>query len=245
MTPRLRIDIITPVPEACTSPLGTSIVGRARERGLVEIVVHPLRDYARDRHRTIDDTPFGGGAGMIIKAEPIVRAVEAARSATPGPHRVLLLSPQGRCFDQRWANELSCAPHLILISGHYRAVDARVAPLCEVEELSIGDFVLSGGELPALLVVDAVVRLIPGVLGDAESALDDSFQDRHLDCPWYTRPREFRGLCVPEVLLSGDHERIRAWRAAQAHQATALKRPDLLAKDDETTEDRLVGRGRS
>jgi tRNA (guanine37-N1)-methyltransferase len=244
-TPRLRIDIITAVPDATTSPLETSIVGRARAAGLVEIIVHPLRDYAPDRHRTIDDYPFGGGAGMILKPEPIVRAVEAARAMTPGPHKVLLLSPQGRRFEQGWANDLSCASHLILICGHYRAVDARVAPICEAEELSIGDYVLSGGELPALLVVDAVVRLVPGVLGDAESALDDSFQNGGLDCPWYTRPREFRGVSVPEVLLSGDHADICDWRAQQALRATALKRPDLLTMNDETPEGHRVDERRN
>ncbi len=207
----------------------------ARERGAVEIRVVDLRDYAEGRHRVADDYPFGGGGGMVLKPEPFFRAVEALRG--PGSH-VVLLCPQGATLTQARVAELAQRPHLILLCGHYEGVDERVRTHLVDEEISIGDYVLTGGELPALVVIDAVVRLLPGVLGDPAGAMRESFANGRLDYPQYTRPAEFRGLRVPEVLLSGDHAQIARWRRREALRRTAERRPDLLARAALTEEER-------
>ncbi len=226
----MRIDIITALPDIVEGPLQQSILRRAAERRLVDIRVHDLRAYATDKHRQIDDYPFGGGAGMVLKPEPLFACVEAIQDEVDGKvDEVIYLTPDGQTLDQPLANRLSMKDHLVLIAGHYKGIDQRVRDALVTMEVSIGDYVLSGGELPALVLVDAVVRLIPDVLGDASSALTDSFQDGLLDAPVYTRPAEFRGLRVPEVLLSGDHQRIDAWRDEQRIRKTKERRPDLLA----------------
>jgi tRNA (guanine37-N1)-methyltransferase len=229
----VRIDIVTLFPRICEEYVGESILKRAGEQGLAEIRVVNLRDYTRDRHRTADDRPYGGGAGMVLKAEPLFAAVEDLK--TPSA-RVILLSPRGRIFDQKAALRLSRGKHLILIAGRYEGVDERVGEYLVDEEISIGDYILTGGELPALAVADSVVRLLPGVLGDPESAIDESFAQGRLEYPQYTRPEEYRGMAVPEILLSGDHQAVARWRARQALLLTLKRRPDLLGKhppDDE------------
>lgn len=228
----MRIDIITALPDIVEGPLQQSILQRAAERGLVDIHVHDLRAYATDKHRQIDDYPFGGGAGMVLKPEPLFRCIEAILEEAGGEaDEVIYLTPDGETLEQPLANRLSMKDHLILIAGHYKGIDQRVRDELVTLEVSIGDYVLSGGELPALVLVDAVVRLIPDVLGDASSALTDSFQDGLLDAPVYTRPAEFRGLRVPDVLLSGNHQRIDAWRDEQRIRKTKERRPDLLAPE--------------
>jgi tRNA (guanine37-N1)-methyltransferase len=223
----MRIDVVTGFPGLMASPLDESMLGRAREKGIVEIVVHDLRDFATDRHRTIDDAPYGGGAGMILKAEPVFALIE---SLTKQRHydEVIYLSADGERFTQQSANALSMKDSLILLCGHYKGIDERIRQSLITREISIGDYVLTGGELPALVLIDAVVRLIPGVLHDGESMLTDSFQDGLLDAPSFTRPPEFRGMCVPEVLLSGNHEEIAAWRMAQRRSRTQERRTDLM-----------------
>jgi tRNA (guanine37-N1)-methyltransferase len=225
----VRIDVITLFPAMVEGPITESILGRARERGLIDVRAVNLRDYAEGKHRMTDDYQFGGGGGMVLKPEPLFAAVEALRTAGA---RVVLLDPRGRRFTQTVAWELSRGPHLILLAGRYEGVDERVSNALADDELSIGDYVLTGGELPALVVADAVARLIPGVLGDAEAARRDSFANGLLEGPQYTRPEEFRGMRVPEVLLSGDHQKIGRWRRAQALWRTWRRRPDLL---DEAT----------
>ena len=220
----MRIDVITIFPDLIRDVLKYSIPRRAIDAGLIDILAHDLRDHADDKHKTIDDTPYGGGAGMIFKPEPIARAIEAL----PTGGRVIFLTPQGRQFTQSVANELSLSDHLVLLCGHYRGIDERVRESYVDDEISIGDYVLSGGELPALILIDALIRLIPGAIGNAESALEDSFQNGLLDCAWYTRPREFEGLTVPEALLSGDHKKVAQWRRDNARQRTLERRPDLL-----------------
>jgi tRNA (guanine37-N1)-methyltransferase len=233
----MRIDVIAALPGIVEGPLQHSIVQRAQDAGAVTIEVHDLRAFATDKHRQIDDYPFGGGAGMVLKPEPLFRAVESIRDAHGEPDEVIFLTPDGQTLDQPTANALSMEEHLVLIAGHYKGVDQRVRNALVTRELSIGDYVLSGGELPALVLVDAVVRLLPGVLGDASSALTDSFQDGLLDAPVYTRPAEFRDMEVPEVLLSGDHGRIEAWRDEKRIEKTRRRRPDLLEDEsDETSE---------
>ncbi len=231
----MRIDILTALPEIVQGPLQHSILRRAARKGLVNIRVHNIRDYATGTHRQIDDYPYGGGAGMVLKPEPIFACIEALRQeAAEAGQRiddVIFLTPDGDVFHQRLANELSLKKRLVLLAGHYKGVDQRVRDALVTREISIGDYVLSGGELPALVLVDAVVRLVPGVLGDATSALSDSFQDGLLDAPVYTRPAQFRDAGVPEVLLSGDHRRIAAWREEQRQQKTQERRPDLLTDD--------------
>jgi tRNA (guanine37-N1)-methyltransferase len=231
----VRIDIVTALPGLVAGPLEHSILRRAAHKGLVDIRVHDLRAYATDKHRQLDDYPFGGGAGMVLKPEPIFACIEALQAgAVAAGHpvdEVIYLTPDGEVLGQRLANRLSLFGHVILLAGHYKGVDQRVRDRLVTREVSIGDYVLSGGELAALVLVDAVVRLIPGVLGDASSALTDSFQDDLLDAPVYTRPAEFRGLTVPEVLLSGDHARIADWRAEQRVHKTSARRPDLLRED--------------
>jgi len=225
----MRIDLITALPDIVSGPLQQSILQRAAEKGLVDIRVHDLRAYATDKHRQIDDYPFGGGAGMVLKPEPLFACIESIQDDVDvAPDAVIYLTPDGQQLEQSLANRLSTKDHLILIAGHYKGIDQRVRDELVTMEVSIGDFVLSGGELPALVLVDAVARLIPGVLGDSSSALTDSFQDGLLDAPVYTRPAEFRGLSVPAVLRSGNHRRIDAWRDEQRIEKTKERRPDLL-----------------
>ena len=221
----LTINVVTLFPEVFQAPLATSIPGRVTEAGLVRYRVVPLRDYTHDKHRTVDDTPYGGGAGMVLKPEPFFEAVDALGARPP----IVLLSARGRPFTHRDAVRLSLGTELTLLCGHYKDVDQRVAEGLGAEEVSVGDFVLSGGEPAALCVIDAVVRLLPGALGDHESAASDSHYEGLLSPPSYTRPPEYRGLKVPEVLLSGDHARIAAWRQAEAERLTRERRPDLWA----------------
>lgn len=235
----MRIDIITIFPEMFDGPLDAGILKRARENGLVDIRVLNLRDYTHDRHRTTDDVAYGGGGGMVMKPEPIFEAVGAARGEADDA-RVILMCPQGEPFTQEKAWALAAVPHLILICGRYEGVDERVRVGLKPDEISVGDYVLSGGELPALVVVDAVVRLVPGVIGDERAAVQDSFASGLLEGPHYTRPRSYRGLEVPAVLLSGDHERIRRWRRKEALRRTRERRPDLLAAASLTPEDRQL-----
>jgi tRNA (guanine37-N1)-methyltransferase len=230
----LRVDILTIFPGIFESPLRESLLGRAVAAGLLDVRVHDIRDHAHDKHRTTDDTAFGGGPGMVMKAEPIFDAVE---SLGEGPRRVVLLSPSGRRFDQALASELAQEPWLVLICGRYEGVDERVAQGLPAEEVSIGDVVLSGGEIPALVVLEAVSRLVPGVVGNEESLSAESFQHGGLDHPHYTRPRSFRGMDVPDVLLSGDHARIAQWRREAARGKTRGNRPDLLRTDPEAAPD--------
>ena len=222
----MRIHVLALFPEMLGGALAAGIVKRARERGLVEIHLHQLRDYASGRHLQVDDTPYGGGQGMVMKPEPLVAAIEHI-AAADRPRRVLL-SARGARFTQARAAQLADEPALLLVCGRYEGVDARVASFVD-EELSIGDYVLSGGEPAALVVVDAVVRLLAGALGNERSAGDDSFSDGLLEHPQYTRPEEFRGLRVPDVLLSGDHAAIARWRREESLRATLVERPDLLA----------------
>lgn len=225
--PLIRIDIISAVPQTFESVLGASILKRGQEAGLAEIVVHNLHDYGLGRYKQVDDTPYGGGAGMILRPEPIFECVEALQ-AERTYDEVIYPTPDGTLFTQGIANELSLKKNLIVLCGHYRGIDQRVRDGLVTREISVGDYVLTGGELPALIIADAVVRLLPGVLGDSESALGDSFQTGLLDTPWYTKPAEFRGMTVPEPLMSGDHARIAAWREEQALEKTRQRRPDLL-----------------
>lgn len=229
-------DILTIFPGMFVSPLGESIVGKARDRGLIQVRVHNIRDYATDKHQMTDDRPFGGGEGMVMKPEPIVSALEAVTQDGPRPH-VALLTPQGRLFNQKIAVEYSRLQRLVLICGRYEGVDERVADRFTDDEISIGDFVLTGGELGAMVVVDAVSRLLPGVLGNAASAAFESFAEPLLEYPQYTRPQEFRGLQTPEILLSGNHAAIHRWRRGQALLRTKLRRPDLFARFNPTPED--------
>jgi tRNA (guanine37-N1)-methyltransferase len=231
----MRIDLITAVPDLVSGPIGHSIVGRAQDKDAVSIHVHDLHEYGVGKHREIDDYPFGGGAGMVLKPEPLFDCIETvldAAGSTPGDDglEIIFLTPDGETFDQSGANRLSMKEHLVLLAGHYKGIDQRVRNALVTREVSIGDYVLSGGELPALVVVDAVVRLLPGVLGDTSSALTDSFQDGLLDAPVYTRPAEYRGMRVPEVLRSGNHQKIDAWRDQKRLERTRERRPDLLRR---------------
>jgi tRNA (guanine37-N1)-methyltransferase len=225
----LRFQILTIFPDFFAGPFQHGVVAKAAEAGLIQIQIHDLRNWTHDRHRTVDDRPFGGGEGMLLKPAPIFEAVESIWPERAPGQRVVLLSAQGQRFDQEAARRLSQYKELFLICGRYEGVDERVAEHLADEELSIGDFVLSGGELAAALVVDCVSRLLPGVLGNEDSALQESFSHKDLlDCPQYTRPADFRGWKVPEVLLSGNHEEIRRWRRQVAQEKTARNRPDLL-----------------
>ena len=236
----MRIHIFTLFPEMFRGPFDHSIVQRAQERGLVQILLHNIREYAHDRHRTVDDYPYGGGAGMVLKPGPLFEAVEALSSSPEVP--VVLLSPQGRLFTQREAERLAQREEFILLCGHYEGVDERVREHLATEELSIGDYVLTGGELPAMVVVDAVVRLLPHALGHAEAAADDSHTSGLLQYPQYTRPARFRGWSVPQVLLSGHHAQVAQWRRQQALLRTLQRRPDLLEQASLSQEDRaLIG----
>jgi tRNA (guanine37-N1)-methyltransferase len=223
----MRIDVVTGFPKLLESPLGESMLKRAQEKGLVNIVVHDLREYAVDRHKTIDDTPYGGGAGMVLKPEPVFACIEKLKEER-AYDAVIYMSADGAPLNQQEANMLSLASNLIVLCGHYKGIDERIRSGLVTRELSIGDYVLTGGELPALVLIDAVVRLLPGVLHDGESLLDDSFQEGMLGAPSYTRPAEFRGMKVPDVLLSGNHEEVTAWRREQQRRRTAERRKDLL-----------------
>ncbi|MDP5172710.1 MAG: tRNA (guanosine(37)-N1)-methyltransferase TrmD [Bacteroidia bacterium] len=223
----MRIDIISCVPQLMESPLSHSILKRAQEKGLLEIHIHDLRDFAEGKHRQVDDYPFGGGAGMILKIEPVAKCIRTL-SAQRSYDEIIFMTPDGDVFDQPMANRLSLSGNLIIFAGHYKGLDQRARDLFFTMEISIGDYVLSGGELPALVLTDAIGRLIPGVLGDEASALTDSFQDQLLDAPVYTRPSDFEGQTVPEVLLSGHQAKIEEWREEMAFQKTKQKRPDLL-----------------
>lgn len=222
----MKIDVLTLFPAMFAGPLDESIVRRARDRGLLELQIHDLREYAHDRHRTVDDRPFGGGPGMLLKPEPIFEAVEHLRRPET---RVILLCPSGRLFRQPVARELAAYPHLLLICGSYEGFDERVRIALAHDELSIGDYILTNGALPAMVIVDAVTRLLPGALGDDTSTSDESFSQDQLEYPQYTRPADFRGLRVPEVLVSGNHAEIARWRAEQARLRTLRRRPELLA----------------
>ena len=237
----MRIDIITLFPEICRAPLNESMMKRARENGALELHIHNLRDWTADKHHVVDDAPFGGGQGMVMKAEPVFKAVEELQEKTPNAQRstlnvqlrkprVILMSPAGRRFDQELARQLSTESHLIIVCGHYEGVDHRVVEHLIDEEISIGDYVVTNGGIAAVVLVDAIVRLIPGVLGDEQSALDDSFREGLLEAPQYTRPAEFRGWRVPEVLLGGNHGEIVKWRKEQSQKRTRENRPDLLGK---------------
>ncbi len=223
----MRIDILTVLPEMFESPLGCSILKRARDKGLAEIVVHNLRDYTTDRHRKVDDYPFGGEAGMVMKVQPVEACINALKSQREYDD-VIFTSPDGETFNQKMANTLSMAGNLIILCGHYKGVDYRIREHLVTKEISIGDYVLTGGELPALVMTDAIVRLIPGAIGDEQSALSDSFQDNLLAPPIYTRPADYNGWKVPGILLSGHEAKIDEWRHEQSLERTRRLRPDLL-----------------
>ena len=248
----VKIDIVTLFPEVCRAPLGESIMKRAQEKGIVDVQIHNLRDWTTDKHHIVDDAPFGGGQGMVMKPEPIFAAVEDLRQQTSNSDesragaqrptfnvqlktpKVILMSPTGRRFDQQMAAQLSQESHLIIVCGHYEGVDHRVIEHLVDMEISIGDYVLTNGAIAAVVLVDAIARLLPGALGDERSAIDDSFSPEHskLEAPQYTRPAEFRGWKVPEVLLSGNHAEIAKWRKEQAIKRTRENRPDLLGRGD-------------
>jgi len=221
----MKIDVLTLFPAMFAGPLDESIIQRARKAGLLDLKIHNLRDWTHDRHKTVDDRPFGGGPGMLLKPEPLFEAIESLKRETT---RVILLSPSGRQFNQAIARELAEQKDLLLVTGHYEGFDGRVREALADDELSIGDYVLTNGALPAMVVIDSVTRLLPGVLGDDESSRDESFSHGLLEYPQYTRPAEFRGLKVPDVLVSGHHAEIEKWRREQAKQRTKVKRPDLL-----------------
>ena len=221
----MKIDVLTLFPAMFAGPLDESIVKRARDTGLLDLKIHNLRDWAHDRHKTVDDRPFGGGPGMLLKPEPLFEAIESLKREKT---RVILLSPAGRKFNQAIASELAQQEDLLLVTGHYEGFDERVREGLADDELSIGDYVLTNGALPAMVVIDAVTRLLPGALGDDESSHDESFSHGLLEYPQYTRPAEFRGLKVPDILVSGNHAEIDKWRREQARQRTQAQRPDLL-----------------
>ena len=240
----MRIDVLTIFPKMFDAVLGESIIKRAKEKKVVEINIIDLRLFSKDKHRKVDDKPFGGGPGMLMNAEPFFEAVNYIRKITKDLRlktRTVLLGPKGRRFDQALALKLSRYEHVVLLCGHYEGIDERVAKHLADEEVSIGDFVLTGGELPAMVIVDGVVRLLPGALGDENSCKDESFsvgdgRDRPLlECPHYTRPADYNGMKVPDVLLSGDHEKIKEWRKKEAVKITRKKRPDLIKKGDKWT----------
>jgi tRNA (guanine37-N1)-methyltransferase len=237
----MRVDVITVVPGMYPEVLGTSILGRAIATGALDVSVHDLRDWTDDRHRTTDDYPFGGGPGMVMKPEPVFRAVGSVRDMHPARPRVVLVCPQGRPLDQGLVRELATEDRLLLICGRYEGFDERIRTLAD-DEISIGDYALTGGDLAALVVIDAVARLQPGVLGHEDSAHDESFSEGLLEYPQYTRPAEFNGMGVPEVLLSGDHARIARWRRAAAVERTAVRRPDLIESADLDEDERAHAR---
>jgi len=235
----MRFDVVTLFPEMFQSILGNGVTGRAFGRGLAQLVLWNPRDYTSDVHRTVDDRPYGGGPGMVMKPESLLAAIEDAKAAMP-ESRVAYLSPQGRVFNQQVAGELAQRKGVIFVAGRYEGIDERVIDRCVDEEWSVGDYVLSGGELPTLVVIDAVLRLLPGVLGDGDSALQDSYMDGLLDCPHYTRPEIFDGEVVPSVLLSGDHAAIRRWRLQQSLGRTWQRRPELLRERGLNAEEQIL-----
>ncbi|HBR50453.1 MAG TPA: tRNA (guanosine(37)-N1)-methyltransferase TrmD [Nitrospira sp.] len=240
----VRFDVLTLFPGMFAPVLAQSMLKRGQDKGLLTVRVHNLRDFTSDRHKVVDDTPYGGGAGMVMKAEPILQAVAAVRSEAQSQGeeiRLLFPTPQGRPLTQSYAQELATeSRRMVILCGHYEGVDERVRLALAPEEISLGDYVLTGGELPALVLIDATTRLVPGVLGDPSSAVDESFSDSLLEYPQYTRPAEIEGITVPEVLLSGHHEAIRLWRRKQALRSTYLRRPDLLRDRMFTKEDRQL-----
>ena len=225
----MKVDVLTLFPAMFAGPLDESIVKRARQAGLLDLTIHDLRDYTHDRHRTVDDRPFGGGPGMVLKPEPIFEAVEALGTEQT---RVVLMTPQGRRFEQAIARELAETEHMLLVCGSYEGFDERVCQTLAHDEISLGDFVLTNGALPAMAIIDAVTRLLPGALGDDDSATDESFSDGRLEYPQYTRPAEFRGMRVPDVLMSGNHAEIEKWRRLQSLERTRVRRPDLMGGDE-------------
>jgi tRNA (guanine37-N1)-methyltransferase len=233
----MQFDVFTLIPEIFPSYLESSILQRARQRGLIDVRVHNIRDHTHDKHHTTDDVPYGGGGGMVLKPEPVFEAVESISGQGAG-RPIILLTPQGRVFNQSMALELSGHESITLICGRYEGVDERIRAHLVTDEISIGDFVLTGGELPALILMDAIARLLPGVLGDPDGAADDSHASGLLEYPHYTRPPEYRGEGVPEVLLSGDHAKIAKWRREQSLARTLARRPDMLDKADLSEEDR-------
>lgn len=231
----MKIDIITAFPNFFTGPLNESILGRAQQKNMLQIDVCDLRDFAADKHRQVDDYPYGGGPGMVLKAEPFFKAVDhLKRTRNLASPRIVLMTPQGKTYNQAMARELKDESELVFLCGHYKGVDERVREYLATDEISIGDYVLTGGELAAMVVIDSVVRLIPGVINDIGSADTDSFENGHLDCPYYTRPKNLNGMVVPEVLLSGNHQEIARWRETKALQLTRERRGDLLLKSAET-----------
>jgi tRNA (guanine37-N1)-methyltransferase len=233
----MRFDIVTIFPEMVRSAATWGVVGRACQSGLIEVNAVDLREFTHDRHRTTDDAPFGGGAGMVMTPGPIFEAVEHLSAQSAAKPRVVLTSPRGAVYNQRRAKELAAQPHLVLLCGRYEGVDERVREELVTDEISIGDYVLTGGELAALVILDSVARLIPGVLGDEDSALHESFAEGLLEHPHYTRPAQFRGRSVPEVLLRGDHEAVRRWQRKEALRSTWLRRPELIARASLSPED--------
>ncbi len=231
----MRFDVLTLFPGILAGYLGQSLMKLAIERGLVDVHLHNIRDWARDKHHTVDDRPFGGGPGMVLKVEPVVECVEAVRELGPEPGHLIMLSPQGRKLDQAIVEELAGKRRLLLLCGRYEGFDERAKQILEPDEISIGDYILGGGEVASLVIIDAVARLVPGVLGDEESNRQDSFsgQDRLLEFAQYTRPREYRGLTVPEVLLGGNHEQIARWRDEQSAHRTRERCADLWAKSQD------------
>lgn len=236
----MRIDVLTLFPEMFDSVFGESIIGRARNSGLVQIAAYNIRDWAEGRHRVVDDTPYGGGPGMVMKPGPLSRAIVGVSEMADPPDEVILLTPQGSVFRQADANMLAAKERLLFVCGHYEGIDERVRETLITKEISIGDYVLTGGELPAMVVIDAIVRLLPGVLGSEASHQDDSFQDGLLEYPQYTRPAQWQDRGVPEVLLSGNHAAINAWRREQALLRTLLRRPDLLKEAELSKEDQKI-----
>ncbi len=235
----MRIDVLTIFPQMFDEPMGASMIGIAREKGLLDLSVHDIRDWAHDKHRTTDDTPYGGGPGMVMKPEPVFASVRAVSAMDPVTPHVVFLTPVGEVLDQRVVEELSTIDRIMFVCGRYEGFDERAFALAD-RLLSIGDYVLTGGELPAMVTIDAVARLIPGVLGHEDSASDESFSSDLLEYPQYTRPSEFEGAAVPDVLRSGDHGRIAAWRREQSLRRTARMRPDLVARLDLTARDRAI-----
>jgi len=236
----MKIHIITGFPDLFRGPLDESIIKRSREKKLVEIYIHDLRQYSHDKHNRIDDYPYGGGPGMILKPEPIFSCIESVLETYQiSEPNLIFLTPQGQKYTQSKAKRLSEREHLIFLCGHYKGVDERIREYWKMDEISIGDYVLTGGELPALVIIDSVVRLIPGAISDLDSAKTDSFYQNMLDCPYYTRPDVFRGMAVPEILLSGHHAEIEKWRKNEAWTRTLKVRPDLIENGNELTKDEI------
>jgi tRNA (guanine37-N1)-methyltransferase len=234
----IRFDVLTLFPDMFQSPLGSSVFKKAIDRGIIRVLIHNIRDFTTDKHRVVDDSPYGGGSGMVMKAGPVVEGIEQLK-ATDGSPRVILMTPQGVPFDHNEARRLSTYSHLLFVCGRYEGIDERVRDYVD-EELSIGDYILMGGELAVMVVIDAVSRFVPGVLGSEESVLEESFVDALLEYPQYTRPRVFRGKKVPEVLISGNHRQIARWRRREALRRTLLRRPDLLEKANLPEEDLVL-----